>query len=75
MKTGNRITYNDLFEMFDEASAELSHALHENRRLESEQYFLEGFISFKGLTEEYEYFKTHAHPKEDPNDPFPPLVL
>lgn len=75
MKQDDRTEYDDLLELFDEASAELSYALEMNRRLESEQRFLEGFISFKGLDEEYAYFKDHAHHAEDPDNPFPPLVL
>lgn len=75
MKKDRQITYNELSELFDETAAELSYALKQNMELENEQRFLKGFISFKRLTDEYEYFKEHAHPAEDPDDPFPPLIL
>lgn len=70
-----KLTYDELCELFDETSAELSYTLETNRQLECEQRFLEGFISFKDLAEEYEYFREHSHPAEDPDNPFPPLVL
>lgn len=75
MKKNNRIGYNDILELFDEASAVLVTTLTANRRLENENYYLSQFIIFKGLNNEFEYFKEHAHEADDPDNPFPPLVL
>lgn len=67
--------YKELQDRFNELSYEFRNELDDNMRLEEENYYLKQFISFKELTDEYEYFKDNAHEADDPDNPFPPLVL
>lgn len=67
--------YTELQDRFNELSYEFRNELDDNMRLEEENYFLKEFISFKKLDDEYLFFKDNAHEADDPDNPFPPLIL
>ena len=43
--------------------------------LSKEYQYLSDFIHYKGLTEEFRYFRKHAHPDGDKDLPVPRYVL
>lgn len=63
--------YRILKENFDE----LISVINDYESIQKENYYLLQFINFKGLSEEYEYFKENAHEAIDEDNPFPPLIL
>ena len=44
-------------------------------RLNDELRYLQEFISYKKLTDEYQYFENNAHEEYDDSLPFPRLTL
>ena len=67
--------HKELEELFDDLSYEFRNLRDDKIRIEEENYYLTEYISFKGLWNEYEYFKKYAHVADDPDNPFPPLIL
>lgn len=67
--------YKELEELFDDLSYEFRNLRDDKIRIEEENYYLKEFISFKKLDDEYLFFKNNAHEADDPDNPFPPLVL
>ena len=62
-------------ESIEEASDYISYLSSSNEWLTAEMKYLQDFISYKKLDDEYLYFRNHAHLKEEPDLPFPPYVL
>ena len=75
MRKTFRQKYKELEELFDDISYEFRNLRDDNIRIEEENYYLKEFISFKGLEDEYLYFKDNAHKADDPDNPFSPLIL
>lgn len=75
MKKNLTKKYNDLIDKYNEISYVLLDALDTINNIEKENYYLSQFISFKGLDNEYLYFKENAHEADEPDNPFPPLIL
>lgn len=75
MKNKFKKKYDKLLKIYDEISYVLADTLDTNSHIENENYYLSQFISFKGLDDEYQYFKENAHEADDPDNPFPPLIL
>lgn len=46
-----------------------------NRHMEEELKFLNDFISWKGLEDDFQYFRNNAHLQTDEDIPFPSYVL
>ena len=67
--------YKSLEESTEEASDYISYLSSSNEWLTAEMKYLQDFISYKKLDDEYLYFREHAHLKEEPDLPFPPYVL
>ena len=67
--------YKALKESVEEASNYISYLASSNEWLTTEMKYLQDFISYKKLDDEYLYFRNHAHLKEEPDLPFPPYVL
>ncbi len=67
--------YKALEESIEEASDYISYLSSNNEWLTAEMKYLQDFISYKKLDDEYLYFRDHAHLKEEPDLPFPPYVL
>ena len=59
-------------EEYDEVVNLLNDYLHDNRNLNEELKYLKDFIRWKGLDDEYTYFKNNSHLDDDYNLPFPP---
>lgn len=75
MKNKFKKKYNKLLKTYHEISYVLTDTLDTNSRIENENYYLSQFIAFKGLNDEYLYFKENAHEADEPDNPFPPLIL
>ena len=67
--------HKELEELFDDLSYEFRNLRDDKIHIEEENYYLKEFISFKKLDDEYLFFKDNAHEADDPDNPFPPLVL
>ena len=67
--------YKALEESIEEASNYISYLSSSNEWLATEMKYLQDFISYKKLDDEYLYFRDHAHLQEEIDLPFPPYVL
>lgn len=67
--------YKDLRELYDEACSCASSLTEDNHRCEEELEYMSDFIRFMGLSEEYKYFREHAHRDEQDEMPFPYYIL
>ena len=67
--------YKALEESIKEASDYILYLSSSNEWLMAEMIYLQDFISYKKLGDEYLYFREHAHLRDDPDLPFPPYVL
>ncbi len=47
----------------------------DQERINREMMYLYGYISYKGLDEDYRYFRDHAYEKRIDDRPFPILTL
>ena len=67
--------YKALEERIEEARDYISYLSSSNEWLTAEMKYLQDFISYKKLDDEYLYFRDHAHLQEETDLPFPPYVL
>ena len=67
--------YKALEESIEEALDYILYLSSSNEWLTAEMKYLQDFISYKKLDDEYLYFRNHAHLKEEPDLPFPPYLL
>jgi len=67
--------YRNLYENYEELSGFLRSALDDNERDTEEMRYLYDFIRYKGLDDEYMYFRKNAHEDKSKDLPFPSLVL
>ena len=67
--------YRNLYENYEELSGFLRSALDDHERDTEEMWYLYDFIRYKGLDDEYRYFKENAHEDTSKDLPFPSLVL
>ncbi|MDL2302690.1 hypothetical protein LJC58_10140 [Lachnospiraceae bacterium OttesenSCG-928-D06] len=65
----------NLQERYEEMSDYLLGLIEDLRCAEEEQRYLNDFIHYKKLDEEFRYFREHAHEDENTELPFPYLVL
>lgn len=70
-----KISYQELLELYDEMSSELDYYVHYERETSRQLAYLKDFIRFKQLDEEFEYFTEHAIEDPDEDLPFPHLIL
>lgn len=56
--------YQDLQERYQEMSGYLSGLVDDHKRSEEDLRYLNDFIHYKNLDEEFRYFKEHAHERE-----------
>ena len=73
VKEQNR--YQNLQECYEEMNDFLLELIEEHRHAEKDLKYLDDFIHYKQLDEEFSYFREHAHEDEDSGLPFPRLVL
>ena len=64
-----------LREQYREYSDTILDLLSDTKHYESELYYMESFIEWKNLVDEYIYFKKNASEKYDEDLPFPKLTL
>lgn len=64
-----------LIESYDEACGHIEYLASTNDWLSEEIGYLKDFISYKGLNEEYDYFRRNAYREDDPEEPFPKYIL
>jgi len=69
------LTYQELKELYDEVRNELNDYIRFERKASRKLTYLEDFIRFKELSEEFAYFCEHAVEDPDEDLPFPHLIL
>ena len=68
-------TYQNLQERYQEMNDFLLNLIDDHNRNEEDLRYLNDFIHYKDLDEEFHYFKEHAHEDTETDLPFPNLVL
>lgn len=67
--------YRNLYENYEELSGFLRSALEDHERDTEEMRYLYDFIRYKGMDDEYRYFRENAHEDTSKDLPFSSLVL
>lgn len=67
--------YQSLRECYEEMNDYLLDLIDEHRRTEEDLRYLNDFVQYKKLDEEFRYFREHAHEDENSELPFPYLTL
>ena len=67
--------YQHLLERYEEMNAYLLELIEEHNCTQEERRYMNDFIHYKNLDEEFSYFKEHAHEDTETELPFPYLVL
>jgi hypothetical protein len=67
--------YNHLMELYDILNEHMLDITDDNERYLNELRYLEAFIEWKNLTNEFIYFKKNAYEQYDENLPFSKLTL
>ena len=67
--------YQSLRECYEEMNDYLLDLIEEHRRTEEDLRYLNDFVHYKKLDEEFRYFREHAHEDENSELPFPYLTL
>lgn len=67
--------YHNLQERYQEMNDYLLDLMDDHKRSEEDLRYLNDFIHYKKLDDEFRYFKEHAHEDKDSELPFPSLVL
>lgn len=68
-------SYQDLQECYEEMNDFLQSLLENQKRNEEDLRYLNEFIHYKNLDEEFLYFRKNAHEEYDEDFPFPCLTL
>ena len=76
MQKVNKASYNQLKEVLEEMYDHIHSQDQDIKYLSNENQYLSDYIKWKGLTEDFEYFKAHAHKvRLDEDLPFENYVL
>ena len=67
--------YQNLQERYEELNDFLLDLIEDHKRTEENLKYLNDFIHYKKLDEEFHYFREHAHEDENSGLPFPYLTL
>lgn len=67
--------YQDLHELFEETSDYLSSLIEDHDRTKQDLRYLQEFIHYKKLDDEFRYFRKYAHEEYEEDMPFPYLTL
>lgn len=67
--------YQNLQERYEEMNDYLLDLIEDQRWAKEDLKYLNDFIHYKKLDEEFHYFREHAHEDENSELPFPYLVL
>lgn len=71
----NKLSYDELLELYEEACMYLTKALDDNRRLENKLQLMDDFIFMKALSAELEFFRNNAVLVHIDDEPFPRYKL
>ena len=76
MQKVKKASYNQLKEVLEEMYDHIHSQEQDIKYLSNENQYLSDYIKWKGLTEDFEYFKAHAHKvRLDEDLPFENYVL
>lgn len=76
MQKVKKASYNQLKEVLEEMYDHIHSQNQDIKYLSNENQYLSDYIKWKGLTEDFEYFKAHAHKvRLDEDLPFENYVL
>ena len=76
MQKAKKPSYNQLKDVLEEMYDHIHSQDQDIKYLSDEKQYLNDYIEWKGLTEDFEYFKTHAHKvRLDEDLPFENYVL
>ena len=67
--------YEDLQEMFQEMSDYLQEVVTQQQSQAESIDYLSDYIAYKGLEEDFYYFRENAHRESDEDTPFPRYVM
>ncbi|MGF0032215.1 hypothetical protein ACQRBN_04525 [Bariatricus sp. SGI.154] len=67
--------YQNLRERYEEMNDFLLDLIEDYKHAEEDLKYLNDFIHYKKLDEEFCYFREHAHEEYEPDLPFPHLTL
>ena len=67
--------YEDLQEMFQEMSDYLQEVVDQQQIQAESIEYLSDYIAYKGLEEDFYYFRENAHRESDEDTPFPRYVM
>lgn len=67
--------YHDLLERYEEMNDYLLELIDEHEHTKEEHRYMNDFIHYKKLDDEFDYFKKHAHEDPETDLPFPYHVL
>ena len=67
--------FENLQELFREMSDYLEEVVTDRQNLAESNEYLNDYIAYKGLEEEFSYFRENAHKDDDETTPFPRYVM
>ena len=67
--------YRNLQERYEEMNDFLLNLIEDEKCAREELRYLNDFVRYKKLDEEFRYFREHAHEENEPDLPFPHLTL
>ena len=67
--------FENLQELFREMSDYLEEVVTDRQNLAESNEYLNDYITYKGLEEEFSYFRENAHKDDDETTPFPRYVM
>ena len=67
--------YRNLQERYEEMNDFLLNLIEDEKCAREELRYLNDFVRYKKLDEEFRYFREHAHEEYEPDLPFPHLTL
>lgn len=67
--------YQNLLERYEEMNDYLSNLIEDHTRAEEDLRYLQEFIRYKKLDDEFRYFREHAHEEYEEDMPFPYLTI
>lgn len=70
-----RERYDSLRKLYQDTCENVQDLESENSQLYRDLRYLQEFIIYKGLAEEYQFFEENAHEEYDEDCPFPRLTL
>lgn len=70
-----KLSYKELEELYDMACFDANKYMKESNELSFNLKYLQDYVKWKGLEDDFIYFKKHAHLDTNEDIPFPDYVL